>query len=138
MADRVRKVSYCYISVPNRKGQGARIFGALHEAGVNLAATVGFPGRRGKAQLDFVAPSLTPIRRVARRHGLRVSPNKRGFLIQGGDTPGAVHRHLKRLADAGVSVTAAAGVAAGAGRYGMVLWVKPRDYARAARALGAR
>jgi hypothetical protein len=29
-------------------------------------------------------------------------------------------------------------VAAGQGRYGMILWVKPRDYARAARALGAR
>jgi len=26
----------------------------------------------------------------------------------------------------------------GQGRYGMILWVKPRDYARAARALGAR
>ena len=138
MADRVRKVSYCYISVPNRMGQGARIFGALHDAGISLVATVGFPTRRGKVQLDFVAPSLAPIRRIAKRHGWRVSPNKRGFLIQGGDKPGAAHRHMKRLADARVSVTAAAGVAAGVGRYGMMLWVKPRDYARAARALGAK
>jgi hypothetical protein len=35
-------------------------------------------------------------------------------------------------------VTAADAVTAGRGRYGMILWVKQKDYARAARALGAR
>jgi hypothetical protein len=29
-------------------------------------------------------------------------------------------------------------VSAGQGRYAMLLWVKPKDYARAAKALGAR
>jgi hypothetical protein len=29
-------------------------------------------------------------------------------------------------------------VAAGKDRYGMILWVKPKDYAKASRALGAR
>jgi hypothetical protein len=49
-----------------------------------------------------------------------------------------VHRHLQKLADAGINVTAADAVSAGQGRYGMILWVKPRDYTRAAKALGAR
>jgi hypothetical protein len=49
-----------------------------------------------------------------------------------------VHRHLQKLGDAGINVTAADAVAAGKGRYGMILWVKQRDYVRAARALGAR
>jgi hypothetical protein len=49
-----------------------------------------------------------------------------------------VHRHLQKLGDAGINVTAADAVSAGRGRYGMILWVKPRDYARAAKALGAR
>ncbi len=35
-------------------------------------------------------------------------------------------------------VTAVDAAAAGKGRYGMILWVKPKNYARAARALGAR
>jgi hypothetical protein len=48
-----------------------------------------------------------------------------------------VHEHLRRLATANVNVTAAAGVAAGKGRYGLILWVKPRDYGRAAKALKA-
>jgi hypothetical protein len=63
---------------------------------------------------------------------------KKGFLVQGTDRVGAVNRQLRKLAEAGVNVTAADAVSAGQGRYGMILWVKPRDYARAARALGAR
>lgn len=138
MADRVRKVGYCYVTVPNRAGQGVQLLQALSESGVSLIGLLGFPSRAGKAQIDLMADRLGPVRRIAARLGLRLSRNKRAFLIQGSDVPGAVHRHLKRLSAARVSVTAAAGVAAGGKRYGMVLWVKPRDYARAARALGAR
>ena len=49
-----------------------------------------------------------------------------------------MHRHVQKLADERISVTAADAVAAGKGRYGMLLWVKPKDYARAARVLKAR
>ncbi len=138
MPDRVRKVSYCYPIVPNRPGQGARILGALAEAGVNLLAYSGFPVGGGRSQLDLVVENLGPLRRVARREGWRLSRVKKGFLIQGTDRVGAVHAHLRKLAEAGINVTAADAVSAGQGRYGMILWVKPRDYARAARALGAR
>ena len=138
MADRVQQVNYCYVVVPNRAGQGVRVLGALADAGVNLAAMVGFPTSGGRAQLDFIGDRLGAIRSAAKRLGFRVSRTKRAFLIQGVDIPGAVHRHLKRLAEAGVSVTATAGVAAGGKRYGMVVWVKPKYFARAARALRAR
>ena len=63
---------------------------------------------------------------------------KRGFLIQGRDRVGAVKRQLAKLARRGVNVTAVDAVTAGRGRFGMILWVKPRDTAKAARALGAR
>lgn len=138
MADRVRKVSYCYPIVPHRAGQGARVLGALKSAGVDLLVFHGFPTRGGKAQLDLFTDDMATVRRVAAKNGWRLSPVKRAFLVQGTDQPGAVHRHFARLADAGIRVTAATGIAAGAGRYGMIVWVKPSDYARAARALGAR
>ena len=138
MSDRVMKVNYCYVMVPNRAGQGAKVFTAIREGGVNLLAHVGFPGRKGKAQLDFVAPNLSKIRGVARRNGWRVSRPKKAFLVQGSDKSGAVNRHFTRLADARIGVTAAAALAAGGNRYGMIVWVRPKDYARAARALKAR
>ena len=138
MADRVRKVNYCYAKVSARAGQGAAVLGALREAGVNLLAFSGFPIGGGKAQLDLVAEDMAAVRRVARQQGWRLSKNKKGFLVQGGDRVGACHRQLQKLADRKINVTAVDAVAAGKGRYGMILWVKPQVYARAARALRAK
>lgn len=138
MADRVRKVNYCYITVPSRAGHGATILGELKAAGVDLIAFSGFPGKKGKAQLDLIADNITPVRRVAKMHGWRISKTKKGFHIQGKDVMGAVNRHIAKLADMKINVTAADAVAAGKGRYGMILWVRPKDYARAARALKAK
>lgn len=138
MADRVRKMSYCYVTVPNRAGHGDRILGALREADVNLLAYSGFPVGGGRSQIDLVPERMAALRRVAKQEGWRLSRVKKGFLITGQDRPGAVHRHVAKLAEAGINITAADAVAAGNGRYGMILWVKPKDYARAARALNAR
>jgi hypothetical protein len=137
MPDRVRKVSYCYLLVPSRPGHGAAVLEALREAGIDLQAYSGFPAGGGRAQIDLVSEDLAGIGRVARKRGWRLSRPKRGFLVQGEDKVGSVHRHLQRLADARVNITAADAVTAGKGRYGMILWVKAKDYGRAARALGA-
>ena len=138
MADRVRKVNYCYVTVPGRAGHGAKVLAGLKDAGVNLRAFSGFPAKGGKAQLDLIAQDLAAVRRVARKEGWRVSATKKGFLIQGSDKVGAVHRHLQKLADKRINVTASDAVAAGKGRYGMLLWVKPKDFGRAAKTLNAK
>ena len=138
MADTVRKVTYCYVKVPNRPGNGETILQELCDDDVNLVAYTGFPASGGRAQLDFVADQLGPVRRVARRLGLRVSGAKKAFLIQGDDRIGAVHKHVQRLAEARVNIVAADAVLAGKRRYGMILWVRPKDYARAAKALRAK
>jgi hypothetical protein len=134
----VRKVRYLALEVPNRSGQAERVLGALAKARVNLLAFTGFPSRAGRSQIDLVTEDLAGVRRVAKREGWRLRAPKRGFLVQGRDRVGAVHQHLRRLAGAGVNVTAVDAAAAGGRRFGMILWVKPADYARAARALRAR
>jgi hypothetical protein len=138
MADRVKKVSYCYVTLPSRAGQGDRVLGELEKAGVSLLACSGFPAGRGKTQFDMVPEKMSELRRVARRNDWRLSKAKKGFLIYGRDRLGAMHRHIHKLAKAKINVTAADAVMAGAGRYGMILWVKPKDYNRAARVLGAK
>lgn len=137
MADRVKKVSYCYLMVSNRAGQGTKVLETLRDAGVDLLAYSGFPSK-GKAQLDLIPENMAALRRVARTRGWRLSKVKKGFLIEGSDKLGAVHRHIARLADRKINIVAADAVAAGKGRYGMILWVKPKDYARAARVLRAK
>ena len=138
MADRVKKINYCYIKVPNRAGQGDKVLGQLRDGGVNLLAYSGFPAGAGKAQLDFVPDNMAAFRGVARKNGWRISKVKKGFLITGGDRLGAAHRHISKLAAAKINITAADAVAAGKGRYGMILWVNPNQYNRAARVLGAK
>jgi hypothetical protein len=138
MADRVRKVNYCYAKVSARAGQGAAVLDEVQKAGVNLLAFSGFPIGGGKAQLDLVADDMAAVRRVARKNGWRLSKTKKAFLIQGDDRVGACQRQLQKLADQKINVTAVDAVAAGKGRYAAILWVKPQAYARAARVLRAK
>ena len=138
MATRTKKVNYCYTKVPSRAGQGAKVLAALNEAGVDLLMYSGFPIGGGKAQLDFVTDDMSALRRVARREGWRLSKNKKAFLIRGDDTPGAVYRIVDRLAKAGINISAAQAITAGRKRFGMILWVNQKVYAKAARALNAK
>jgi len=133
-----RKVSYVNIAAPNRPGQAAAVLKAVADGGISLQAFTGFPAGAGRSQLDLVTDQLPKLRKLAKAQGWRLSPVKRGFLIQGQDRVGAVQRQLAKLARRGVNVTAVDAVTAGRRRFGMILWVKPRDTAKAARALGAR
>jgi hypothetical protein len=137
MADTTRGVDYYYVTVPDAPGEGQRILAALRDSGVNLLAYLGFPVEGGRSQLDLVPEDAGSLEGVAERLGLTLSEAKRAFLIQGDDRVGAVADVVGKLAEANINVTAAAATAAGSGRYGMILWVAPADYERAAEALGA-
>lgn len=135
MAEMVRKVDYFYIETANKPGEGAKVLAALRDAGVNLLAFTGFPSGR-KAQIDFIPQDTVAFKAAARKAGLKLSPKKTGFLIQGEDRIGAVAEIEGRLAAANVNITAMDAVSAGEGRYGAILWVKPPDVRKAAKALG--
>jgi len=87
--------------------------------------------------VDLVPEDPASFRQAAERAGLTLSEAKRAFLIQGDDRVGAVTDTTAKLAGANINITAAAATSAGSGRYGMILWVTPADYERAANALGA-
>jgi hypothetical protein len=131
----VRKVNYFVAKVANKAGAAAHVLNALRE--VNLLAFTGFPGGQG-AQLDFIPQNAAAFKAAAKRAKLKLHVKKGGFLIQGGDRAGAVARVMSRLAAAKINVTAIDAVCAGGGRFGAILWVKPKDAAKAAKALGAR
>ena len=137
MADSIRKVDYFVMQVSHKAGEAARILAVLQRHGVNLLAFTGFPDGRG-AQLDFIPVDSKKFQAAAKRAKLKLRGKKRGLLVHGADRPGAVARVLSKLAEARINVTAVDAVSAGRGRYGAIVWVKPKDYARAARALGAK
>lgn len=136
MAETIQRVQYFYAEVPDKPGEGARILNMLKDEGVNLLAFSGFPkGRR--AQIDFIPLDQAALKAAAKKAKLRLVGPKTGFLIQGDDRIGAVADIVTKLAEAKINVTAVDAVAAGAGRYGAILWVKPRYVNKAAQILGA-
>src|SRR5712691_7336694 len=134
MSDTIRQIDYYYVQVPDKPGEGSRILSELKQEGVNLLAYCGFPAGRGKAQLDFALDDVEGFKNAARKMGLKLSDRKRAFLVQGDDRVGAVADLLEKLADQDISLVAEQAVSAGAGRWGMILWVKPEDYRRAGKA----
>jgi hypothetical protein len=130
----VKKIGYFVTKLPNRIGAAAHVLNALR--GVNLLAFTGFPAAAG-AQVDFIPQNAAAFKTAAKRAKIKVRSKAGCFLIQGADRPGAIARVMSRLAAAEINVTAVDAVCAGGGRFGAILWVKPKDAGRAARALGA-
>lgn len=137
MPDTIRRVSYYYVTVPNRPGEGARVLGALKSAGVNLLAVHAFPSA-DEAQVDLVPEKGAALEEAAKKAKIRLGPKKNAFLVEGDDRVGAAADVLQKLADAKINVIAIDAVCTGGGRYGALLWVKPADVDKAAKALGAK
>jgi hypothetical protein len=136
MAESIRRVQYFYVMAPDKPGEGARALNALKEAGVNLLAFSGFPAGK-RAQLDFVPENPAEFRSFARKAKWKVTGPKVGFLIEGDDRTGVMAEIYEKLAAARINIVASDAVVAGAGRFGAILWVKPRDIGRTAKVLGA-
>ena len=136
MADTIRIAQYFYVETPHQPGVGAAMLATLRDAGVNLLAFSGFPSGR-KAQIDFVPENAETFRAAAKAAKWKLVGPKKVFLISGADRPGAVAEIVGRLAAAKINSTAVDAVCASGGSFGAMLWVEPRDVAKAAKALGA-
>ena len=132
----VRRIEYYYTEVPDRAGAGAKVLNALKAARVNLIAYTGFPTTRGCAQLDFVPSNAGAFLAAARTAGIKLVGPKTAFLIQGDDRVGVVADIVSKLGQARLNIVAMDAIAAGRRRYGAILWVKPRNVAKAAEILG--
>ncbi|MGH7205975.1 MAG: hypothetical protein ACREI2_07170 [Nitrospiraceae bacterium] len=133
--DSVRTAQYFKVQVPDKPGEGARMLGALRDAGVILLAFSGFPRSR-RAQLDFVPDDPPAFLQAAKQAKWKVQKSKICFVVNGDDRTGAVADLMAKLAESKINVTAIDAVCAGQGRYGALFWVKPRDVKKAAKVLG--
>src|SRR2546426_9948998 len=106
MPDTIRKVDYYYITAPDKAGEGARVLGALRDAGVNLLAVHAFPSAR-RSQIDVVPSDSAAFVNAAKAAGVKSSKPKTGFLVEGDGRGGAVAPLLHRVGRGGVDVTRA-------------------------------
>ncbi len=135
MADATRLVDYYYTMAPDKAGEGVKLLRILRDARVNLLAFSAFPSQR-KSQADFVPEDRAAFVAAAKAAKLKLKGPKKVFLIDGDDRVGALSDVLAKLGAVKVNVTAVDAVCSGMGRFGTLLWVKPKDLKKAAAALG--
>ena len=135
MADATRAVDYYYTMIFDKPGEGAQLLRTFRDARVNLLAFSAFPSQR-KSQVDFIPENSAAFAAAAKAAKIKLKGPKKVFLIDGDDRVGALADVLAKLGAAKVNVTAVDAACSGMGRYGAMLWVKPKDLKKAASALG--
>jgi hypothetical protein len=137
MGETVRQVEHYSASMANKVGEGARVLGALRDAGVNFIALWGYPRGAGKATLEFIPADGAAFVAAAKAAKLKISKKQIALHVEGDERPGVIAEILARLAAAKINVGALQAVCAGAGRYGAVIFLPQAAVAKAAKALGA-
>ncbi len=135
MADLIRTAQYYKVQIADKPGTLAGVLAPLREAGVNLLAVHAFPRSR-RTQVDVVPEDVTAFKDIAKAHKLKIQGPKMCLLVDGDDRPGTLADLTDRLRLAKINMIAVTGLAAGQGRFGAILWVKPGDVKKAAKVFG--
>ncbi len=135
MADLIRTAQYYKVQIADKPGTLAGALAPLREAGVNLLAVHAFPRSR-RTQVDVVPEDVTAFKDIAKAHKLKIQGPKMCLLVDGDDRPGTLADLTDRLRLAKINMIAVTGLAAGQGRFGAILWVKPGDVKKAAKVFG--
>ena len=135
MADMIRTAQYFKVQIADKPGTLAGMLAPLREAGANLMAVHAFPRNR-RTQVDVVPEDPTAFKDLAKAHKWKMQGPKMCLLVDGDDRPGALADLTDRLGSARINLTAVTGLTAGQGRFGAILWVKPRDVKKAAKVFG--
>jgi hypothetical protein len=135
MADLIRAAQYYKVQIADKPGTLACMLAPLSDVGVNLLAVHAFPRSR-RAQVDVVPENVTAFKNVAKAQKLKIQGPKMCLLMEGDDRPGALGDVIDRLPLAKINMTAATGLVAGQGRFGVILWVKLEDVKKAAKVFG--
>ncbi len=135
MADLIRTVQYFKVTIADKSGTLGHTLAPLYDAGANLLAVHAFPRNR-RTQVDVVPEDPTTFKDIVKPLKWKVQGPKLCFLVEGDDRSGALVDLTDQLAVAKINLTAVTAVIAGQGRFGAILWVKPRDVKKAAKVLG--
>ena len=136
MAITIRRADYFHTTIDDEPGQAYQMLTQLAGQGVNLLAFTGMPTGPMRTQMTLFPEDASRMRDAARKAGWMLDGPHAALLVQGDDELGALARIHVKLYEARVNVYASTGVADGRGAFGYVLYVRPEEYERAARAMG--
>ena len=135
MAYRIRRVEYFHATVVDQPGEAFKVLATLAGLGVNLLAFTAVPVGPDSTQLTLFPEDPGKMRSEAQKAGMALDGPHRALLVQGDDELGALAIVHERIYRSNVNVYASSAIADGFGKYGHLIYVRPEDYERAARAL---
>lgn len=135
MAYTIRPVEYYYVNVRDELGAAYRVLSALAARGVSLLAFTAVPSGPSLAQFALFPEDPNKLVAEARAAQIELDGPHHALLVQGDDELGALAVVHEKIYRANVNVYASSAIADGAGRYGHLIYVRPEDFGRAAKAL---
>ena len=135
MAFKIRRVEYFHATVVDQPGEAYRVLSALAGRGVNLLAFTAVPVGPDSTQLTLFPEDPSKMVSEAKGSGMALDGPHRALLVQGDDELGVLASVHERIYRAHVNVYASTAVADGYGKYGHIIYVRPEEYDRAAKAL---
>lgn len=136
MPQRIRRVDYFHTTVPDQPGEAFRFLTALASAGIDLLAFTAVPVGLFRTQLTIFPSDPARLESQMTRLGVELDGPHGALFVQGDDEPGALVDVHQRLYEAGVNIYASSGVADAGGGFGYVVYMRPDEVERAAKALG--
>ena len=136
MAYRIRRVEYFHATVVDQPGEAYEVLSALAGLGVNLLAFTAVPVGPDRTQITLFPEDPGKLKSEAQKAGMARDGPQRALLVQGDDELGALATVHEKIYRSNVNVYASSAIADGAGKYGHLIYVRPEDYERAAKALG--
>jgi hypothetical protein len=135
MASKIRRVEYFHATVVDEPGEAYKVLHALAGLGVNLLAFTAVPVGPDRTQITVFPEDPGKMRSEAQKAGMALDGPHRALLVQGDDELGVLATVHEKLYRADVNVYASSAIADGFGKYGHLIYVRPEDYERAAKAL---
>ena len=135
MAYRIRRVEYFHATVVDEPGEAYKVLSALAGLGVDLVAFTAVPVGPDRTQLTVFPEDPGKLKSEAQKAGMALDGPHRALLVQGDDELGALASVHEKIDSSSVNVYASSAIADGAGKYGHLIYVRPEDFERAAKAL---
>lgn len=136
MANQIRRVEYFHANVVDEPGEAYKVLSALAGLGVSLVAFTAVPVGPDRTQITLFPEDPGKMRSEAQKAGMALDGPHRALLVQGDDQLGALAALHEKLYRAQVNVYVSTAIADGAGKFGHLIYVRPEDFERAAKALG--
>jgi len=135
MAYGIRRVEYFHATVVDQPGEAYKVLSALAGLGVNLLAFTAVPVGPDSTRLTLFPEDPGKMKSEAQKAGMALDGPHHALLVQGDDELGALAAIHERIYRANVNVYASSAIADGSGKYGYLIYVRPEDRERAAKAL---